>query len=540
MCISQRPDDASKSFLAVLISLVILLAGCGEDNKTAMMRIAKARAAAKESQEAEDKERLEKLAKETQAAAAQATPGQATPGQATPGQATPGQATPGQATPGQGAAPQPPAVQATPAPAPAQAQSPLPTPNQVVTQTPAYAGTTTITPNVTIPTSLLAFDASGKAVAYSGDGNSIGVHDVETKALVRKAYNEQLTPTVAAIDELRSQLVVGGSDGTLKTFALGMVKGLDRYAQERLLRRDRDPPRKAHAQAITAIAVNTQSKVLATGDLTGELRLWSADTGDSVSYPGGEGGFVKLRAYQKDIVFALTKRRKLLFWKTGQGGREPSEYATINDNPTVMQVGPKGKGLVIGDDSGRVTMWLPEGSELKKQSFQAHSTAVSGISFNAAGDSLITASRSGELLKWNLPLNGSHVVELEETARFLTASNNGRLLAVPSRKSYLDVYSAANNSKLRSFQVPVIDGLLPVDLPMTIESLWQETMRALCTFSAAATSPLLLFQSVQAALKIWSLHPRKNCLPPPLKMGQSAWSPPHRTTPALYVRLPSI
>lgn len=451
MNLLHRLSRGSTVTISVFILTALLFVGCGEDTKSAMMRIAKARAAARESLEAEEKAFREKQAQEQPQPAPDATAAQtpaanpATPAVnanaavANPPIATPAAVNPATATPAAAAntAGNAPAVQAT-----------VPSP-QLNT-----AANSPLASNFVLPTSLLSFEQSGRMVAYSGDGNSLGIHDVETKTLIRKAFNEGLTPSCAAIDERRSQLVVGGVDGKMKTFALGTVKGLDRYAQERLLRRDREPPRKAHSQAVSAIAVNSQAKVLASGDLSGELRIWSADTADSINFSGGQGGFVKLRSYQKDLVFGLTKQKKLLFWKTGQAVREPTEYATFSDMPTVMQVGPKGKGMVIGDDTGRVTMWLPAGSELKKQSFQAHSSAVSALGFTAGGDTLITASRSGEILRWSLPLNASQAVELEETPRFLSASNNGRLLAVPSRKSFLDVYSVASSTKLRSFQVP--------------------------------------------------------------------------------------
>ncbi|MDX1928941.1 MAG: WD40 repeat domain-containing protein [Pirellulaceae bacterium] len=427
----------------LLLVLLLGLVGCGgESTQDAMMRVARQRAQAKADEAAEEAAKLAAQGAATPQASPTPEATAATPEPPTPAPTQPAPA-PSAATPAAN-------VSVTQGTQPGAAQVNIPAAVPPATSA-IQSGAAT---NYSIPTNLLSFDFTGHVVAYSGDGNSIGVHDVGTKALVRKAYNDQLTPSSLAIDEKRSILVVGGADGKMKTFSLGSVQGLDRYAQERLLRRDLQPPLKAHSQAITAVAVNSQAKVLATGDLTGELRIWSADNADSINYPGNQGGYVRLRSYQKDLIFGLTKQKQLVFWKTSQASREPAEYAKFTDQPTVMQVGPQGKGLAVGDDSGRVTMWLPEGSELKKQSFQAHGSAVSGIGFTAAGDTLITASRSGELFHWSLPLNSSQTVDLDEAPRFLTTSNNGRLLGVPSRKSFLDVYSAANTTKLRSFQVP--------------------------------------------------------------------------------------
>ena len=457
-----RPITKSTSLLPRFVVLLIplVLIGCGgESTKDAMMRIARARAQAREADEAE----AARLAAaqgsapgQPSADAAAQPPQQPEPpatAEANPPAAVAEAAAPASAAPANAAtAATPPAT----APVTSVAASAVNS-NQPVAIAPPVTeqvSPTSAASNYVAPTSLLGFDPTGRIVAYSGEGNSIGIHDVESKSLVRKAFNEQLSPTCLAIDENRSQLVVGSVDGKMKSFSLASVKGLDRYAQERLTRRDREPPRQAHRQPITAIAVNSQAKVHSTGDLAGELRVWSSDSGETINYSGGQGGFVKLRSYQKDqLIFGLTKQKRLVFWKASKGATEPIEYATFADMPTVMQVGPKGKGMAIGDDSGRVTMWLAEGSELKKQSFQAHSSAIAGIGFTAGGDSLITASRSGELLQWSLPLNSSQAVELAEPARFLSVSNDGRLLGVPSRKNFLDVYSAANNSKLRSYQL---------------------------------------------------------------------------------------
>ncbi len=46
--------------------------------------------------------------------------------------------------------------------------------------------------------------------------------------------------------------------------------------------------------------------------------------------------------------------------------------------------------MVIGDDSGRVTMWLANGNDLKK-SFQAHSAANFRSAFYREGNTLITS-----------------------------------------------------------------------------------------------------------------------------------------------------
>ncbi len=440
-----EPSSFGKLWLILGLVLVLFLAGCGgESTKDAMMRVARDRAAAKEEAE---KEELALQAAQAASPIEQVAP--PTPDTATPPPATT-----------QSATPPPDVVAASPGPPATTVVAESSPPVKLPTGPPASPvapSMSALSPPSTyvVRTNLLSFDPTGHIVAYSGDGAAIGVHDVETKALVRKAFNSQLSPTSVAMDDQRSQLVVGDAEGQMKVFSLGTVKGLDRYAQEQRLRRDGEPPLKAHSYAISALAVNSQAKLISSGDVSGEVRVWSSSTAESRNFTGGQGGFVRLQGYQKDqMIFGLTKQKKLVFWKADQASQESTEYATFTDMPTAMHVGPNGKGMVVGDDSGRVTMWLPNGSELKKQSFQAHSAAIAGIGFTANGNTLITASKAGEMLQWSLPLNSAQVVNLDEPARFLATSNNGRLLGVPSRKQFLDVYSVANGTKLSSFQVP--------------------------------------------------------------------------------------
>lgn len=424
-------------------SIALAMAGCGESTKDAMMRVARQRAQAKEAEAAEEKAKADAAAAAPQpdpAVAAQ-SPAAPAPAATTAPVANPNTTpsnTAAAVAPAPAAAPAvaavaPPAVNLTPA---------LPTPDA------SSAG------QYPINTNHLLFDPTGHAVAYSGEGNTIGVQDVATKTALRNAYNSQLTPSSIAVDEQMKQLVVGGSEGGFKVFALGSVKGLDRYAQERVIRRDRDTPVKAHAHPVTAVATTAAGKAIATADAAGEVRLWSSESVDPSEYSGAKSGFVAIKNFQRDqLLFAATKLNKILFWKDGKNS-QPAEFASLNNRPLVLQAGPGGKGLAIGDDLGKITFWEADGSDLKKQSFQAHSQAISGLSFLSHGESLITASRGGELFRWRLPLNTAESIELREPPRFLTVSNSGRLIAVPSRKNYLDVYTTNDRAASRSFKLP--------------------------------------------------------------------------------------
>ncbi len=330
----------------------------------------------------------------------------------------------------------------------AQASSPPPTPS------PAPVATNLPTVSSLASRNLLKFDSQGQLVAAMGEGNNVSVHDVATKAIVRNAFNESLAPTAIAVDANRGLVAVGGEDGSAKVFPLTSTRGLDRFAQDSLVRRDRNRPYKAHANSLASIAINPKENIFATGDISGEVRLWSSDDVEAGEFVGAGGGVVAMRAFQNErVLFGATRSNKVVFWKEGNPSGKPEEFASLANRPVHLQPGPGGKGLAVGDDTGRITFWAADGGNLSKQSFHAHSSAVAGLSFTGTGDSLITASRSGDILRWKLPLERSEVISLNEPPRFVGVSGNGRVIAVPSRKSHLDLYSSQNQSLLRSHSV---------------------------------------------------------------------------------------
>ncbi len=230
-----------------LLFLIMALLGCGESTKDAMIRIAKQRAAAKEKAAKE----AENAPKEGGDATAPAEPQSASANTTQVADATANPATATANKPEQVAQP----VPVVPQPQ-AQASSPPPTPS------PAPVATNLPTVSSLASRNLLKFDSQGQLVAAMGEGNNVSVHDVATKAIVRNAFNESLAPTAIAVDANRGLVAVGGEDGSAKVFPLTSTRGLDRFAQDSLVRRDRNRPYKAHANSLASIAINPKRTFL--------------------------------------------------------------------------------------------------------------------------------------------------------------------------------------------------------------------------------------------------------------------------------------
>lgn len=314
-----------------------------------------------------------------------------------------------------------------------------------------------VTPNASLPRrdQVLTFGRFGKQVAFVGSSQSIGVYDVETKKVQRQLYNPQLSPFSLAISENGKLLAAGGIDGGLKIFPIESIDGLDRFQQNRLLREDAAPPRRTHDGPVSAIAVNDSIGIVATGGADGEIKLWSTRNTLPMNLTGNGAGCADLLSYQDDQLLFAAHQDGVSFW---QIGKQETEAAVFSKKPfaqptTMMAAGPGGKGLVVGDAGGHVTMWTPENGELVESNFLAHSTAIDSVGFTDAGAALVTVSRGGDIAKWNLPIAPQKSFDIVETPSFVVTSPDGRYVGMPSRGANFDLYEVAGGKAVRRHSI---------------------------------------------------------------------------------------
>ena len=241
-------------------------------------------------------------------------------------------------------------------------------------------------PRFILKSNLLQLNGAGSLVAYSGDNNSIGVYDVPSKSLVRKLFNSQLSPTCLAFDEDSLQLAVGSENGALKVFSLESVKGLDRYAQEQITRKDREPPLKAHTEAITAIAVRRQSQLVATGDISGEVRIWSVNSAKADK-----------QADAKDVPNADNKL-------TTQPLISVSATKIANVAITILSFHDDGKDVLVGDASGKLSLRAIDNLAVPMEDFQGMNVPLVQAKISPNGKSLLALYDDSEhsVLVWTL------------------------------------------------------------------------------------------------------------------------------------------
>jgi WD40 repeat protein len=314
-----------------------------------------------------------------------------------------------------------------------------------------------VTPDASLPRrdQVMTFGRLGEQVAFVGSRQSIGVYDVETKKVRRQLYCPKLSPISLAISENGKLLAAGGVDGGLKVFPIESIDRFDRFQQNRLLRRDATPPRRAHDGPVSAIAVNDSVGIVATGGTDGVIKLWSTRDPSPVQLTGNGEGCVDLLSYQDDALLFSAHKDGVSSWQVGEQQTEakPFSKTPFAEPPTTMTPVPGGKGFVVGDAGGRVTLWTPENDELTESSFSAHNAAIDAVGFAADGKSLVTVARDGDIAKWNLPITPQRSFKVVETPPFVVASPAGRYVGMTSRESNFDLYSVADGKAVRRHSI---------------------------------------------------------------------------------------
>ena len=301
----------------------------------------------------------------------------------------------------------------------------------------------------------LKFSPRGQHVAVVGQNQVIGVYDVASKTLTRQVFNPALRPTRIAISENAKLLAAGGFDGGMKVFPIESIDGLDRFQQNRLFREDATPPRKTHDGPLTAIAVNDSVGIVATGGTDGVIKLWSTGDATSMTLSGNGNQCGGLIVSDDDQSLYAANENGVSSW---QVGKQQTEAATISKKsfakpPTTMIAGPDGKGFVVGDGSGRVTVWTSENDKLVESSFAADSAAIDSLGYANDDGSLITVARSGVIAKWKLPIPSPRSFDVVESPRFVVVSPDGNFIGMPSRDSNFDLYRIADGKAVRRHSI---------------------------------------------------------------------------------------
>ncbi|MEM7554640.1 MAG: WD40 repeat domain-containing protein [Cyanobacteria bacterium P01_A01_bin.84] len=179
-----------------------------------------------------------------------------------------------------------------------------------------------------------------------------------------------------------------------------------------------------------SVAVSPDGKLMVSGDDSGKLKFWSAQTKKLLYTIPGHSNWVQSVAISPDskMIGSGSVDGTIKLW-----GAKGNLLLTIRNNKPVYSVtfSPDGKLIVTGDRGGKVKLWSLNGKLLR--SIDAHSGNVVSVAVN--NQRRIIASRSfgdKQIKLWNIN-TGKLIISLDAGAvggvNSLAISPDGKLLA---------------------------------------------------------------------------------------------------------------
>jgi len=162
-----------------------------------------------------------------------------------------------------------------------------------------------------------------------------------------------------------------------------------------------------HTDALYAIALSPDGKVLATGGYDQKIKLWSTSTGIELKLLKGHNGCVNGLSFRPDgkVLASACADRTVKLWDVSTGARLDTLSQPLKEQYAVA-FSPDGKTLAGGGADNRIRFWRVsekalEGSNPILASRFAHEGAILSLLFAADGETLISSAADKTVKLWN-------------------------------------------------------------------------------------------------------------------------------------------
>ena len=177
-------------------------------------------------------------------------------------------------------------------------------------------------------------------------------------------------------------------------------------------------PFNGHTDALYALALSPDGKVMATGGYDQKIKLWDLATGKEKATLKGHNGSVNGLAFRPDgkVLASASADRTIKLWDPMNGSRLDTFSQPLREQMAVA-FSADGKTLMAGGADSRIRQWqvsekANEGSNPILETKFAHESAVLSLVISPDGKSLVSTSSDRTIKLWD-PAHVTQRIQLE-------------------------------------------------------------------------------------------------------------------------------
>ncbi len=289
-----------------------------------------------------------------------------------------------------------------------------------------------------IPPISAAFSADGKHLLVGHWTGAIVVWDFATRKVVTTLHEHTGSVTAVAVASSGKTIATTSTDRTINLWDAATFKHLARL--------------RGHVGEVWSGAISPDGRRVISGSAEGTTKLWGTETRHHDVVLQGAGVLLGFLDGGRHLVSASTNR--VSRWAPDGGTRVDyrvsTNLATLKGiNSLSFDLKPDEPLYAVGRSDGSIELW-PLTPDAQATAWPAHDEAAGAITFSADGKRLATSSTKGDVKFWDLATR-REAARIEPVGRHLIClafSPDGKTLAGAGGSSRVWVWDAATGREV--------------------------------------------------------------------------------------------
>jgi WD40 repeat protein len=242
----------------------------------------------------------------------------------------------------------------------------------------------------------LAFSPDGKWLASGSEDRTARLWEVETgqQVLTLPGHQDDVVSVAFVGTEGHHRLATGDRTGEVRLWNIDSIGEREELITLR-----------GHEQPVSSLAFSTDGRLLATASWDNSIRLWDLQAKTLLRLlPGHEDSITNVK-FSPDgrLLASSSKDGTILLWDTAAWTSHPLKFEEGWQKKIVREIAfsPDGRALAAAGDDGMIRVWNIEDGRLTHV-WRAHNNKIQGLAFGPDGTLLASASEDTTIRLWRI------------------------------------------------------------------------------------------------------------------------------------------